>query len=267
MNDLRLLSCGIVRIGTKGKRSMQLFIKIRLQEPLVLPLSYHHIVQAAIYELVSSGDEEMGRLLHDEGASYEKRKYKLFCFSSLHGRSRVRNKRIAFSEYMYFEVRSVNEDFIRVLNSEIRKKGIRFGEKRYPVEYTKVRQRQIHQNRIQVRMLSPVTVRVTDPRSGESRSVAPWEDRFPGFINANFQRKYESWYGVPPEESVGISWTAIDRKKDEYVTRYKGHYVCGWRGTYELTGSPEALTFLYDTGIGSRNSQGFGMIELEGDSE
>lgn len=244
---------------------MQLFIKIRLQEPLVLPLSYHHIVQAAIYELVSFGDAEMGRLLHDEGASYEKRKYKLFCFSSLHGRSRVRNKRIAFTDYMYFEVRSVNEDFIRVLDQSIREHGIRFGEVRYPVEYTKVRQRRINQSRIRVRMISPVTLRVTNRESGESRYVAPWEEGFSEFIDANFQRKYESCYGISPAENVDIEWVAIDRKKDEYVTRYKGHYVCGWRGTYELTGSPEVLTFLYDTGIGSRNSQGFGMIELEGE--
>lgn len=244
---------------------MQLFIKIRLQEPLVLPLSYHHIVQAAIYELVSFGDGEMGRFLHDEGASYEKRKYKLFCFSSLHGRSWVRNKRIAFTDYMYFEVRSVNEDFIRVLDQAIREYGIRFGEVRYPVEYTKVRQRQICESRIRVRMISPVTLRVTNSERGESRYVAPWEEGFSELINANFQRKYESCYGISPAENVNIEWVTIDRKKDEYVTRYKGHYVCGWRGTYELTGSPEALTFLYDTGIGSRNSQGFGMIELEGE--
>ena len=246
---------------------MQLFIKIRLQEPLTLPLSYHHIVQAAIYELASSGDAELGRILHDEGAFYEKRKYKLFCFSSLHGRSSVRNKKITFSEYMYFEVRSVNEDFIHVLNSAIRQRGIRFGNRRYPVEYTKVKKRRIEESRIRVRMLSPVTIRVTDPCSGESRFVSPWEAEFPSLLNDNFRRKYEAFYGIPPEQPVNAEWLTLDRKRDRYVTQYKEHYICGWRGTYELTGSPEALTFLYDTGIGSRNSQGFGMIEVEGDQK
>ena len=34
-------------------------------------------------------------------------------------------------------------------------------------------------------------------------------------------------------------------------------------GEYELIGEPKYLDFLYQTGLGSKNAQGFGMFEVE----
>jgi CRISPR-associated endoribonuclease Cas6 len=38
--------------------------------------------------------------------------------------------------------------------------------------------------------------------------------------------------------------------------------VKGWSGFFELTGHPEFLSFALDAGLGSRNAQGFGMVEV-----
>ena len=51
-------------------------------------------------------------------------------------------------------------------------------------------------------------------------------------------------------------------EKDKYVTKYKGFYINAWFGMYVLTGKRQYLDFLYQTGIGSKNAQGFGMFEI-----
>lgn len=46
------------------------------------------------------------------------------------------------------------------------------------------------------------------------------------------------------------------------VTKYQGHYIIAWYGEYILSGKRKYLDFLYQVGIGAKNSQGFGMIEM-----
>ena len=65
-----------------------------------------------------------------------------------------------------------------------------------------------------------------------------------------------------PQEDLVIE-TVQFSEKDKYVTNYKGFYISGWYGTYRLKGKRKYLDFLYQTGIGDRNSQGFGMFDLK----
>lgn len=38
--------------------------------------------------------------------------------------------------------------------------------------------------------------------------------------------------------------------------------IKAWLGIYRLQGEPELISLAYDTGFGSKNSQGFGMFEI-----
>ncbi|AEH23307.1 CRISPR-associated protein Cas6 [Thermodesulfobacterium geofontis OPF15] len=49
--------------------------------------------------------------------------------------------------------------------------------------------------------------------------------------------------------------------KEVMVKHYNG-YVRGFKGVFELSGSPEILQFVYDYGFGIRTGQGFGLLEL-----
>jgi len=48
------------------------------------------------------------------------------------------------------------------------------------------------------------------------------------------------------------------------VTKYKDTWINGWKGMYRISGSSRALEFIYNTGLGSKNSQGFGLLEVIG---
>ena len=78
-------------------------------------------------------------------------------------------------------------------------------------------------------------------------------------MNENFRRKYCAAYGIEPDTDITVGDIARPRK---YVTQYRrGIYITAWHGEFDLRGTPEALDFLYQTGLGSRNSQGFGMFD------
>jgi CRISPR-associated protein Cas6 len=49
--------------------------------------------------------------------------------------------------------------------------------------------------------------------------------------------------------------------KEMVVKHYKG-YLRGFKGIFELEGSPEILQFVYDYGLGIRTGQGFGLLEI-----
>ncbi len=48
----------------------------------------------------------------------------------------------------------------------------------------------------------------------------------------------------------------------EVIVRHYNGYVRGFKGVFELEGSPEILQFVYDYGLGIRTGQGFGLLEI-----
>jgi len=52
------------------------------------------------------------------------------------------------------------------------------------------------------------------------------------------------------------------RSWDEKVVLFKDTVIKGWMGIYKLKSHPKILKLAYDTGLGSKNSQGFGMWEV-----
>ena len=88
----------------------------------------------------------------------------------------------------------------------------------------------------------------------------PIEKDFTERINNLFKKKYETYYGITPED-ITIKLVSVN-EKDKYVTKYKNTYITAWHGTYLLQGKKEYLEFLYYIGLGEKTSQGFGMFEV-----
>lgn len=86
---------------------MQLYVHIELDEPLVLPINYNHIIQAVIYRTLSVMPDYTD-FLHNRGYSSGHRQYKMFQFSQLKGKYRIKEKSIIFYSLLNWklEVRS-----------------------------------------------------------------------------------------------------------------------------------------------------------------
>lgn len=240
---------------------MQLIICHKLETDLVLPINYHYILQSAIYHAMENGDDYT-KQIHDSGYQYRKRNYRLFQFSLLKGRYRIENKRIIFSNEISFEVRSVDSKLILVLNEYFRKNGITYGNQHFDSLDTIIEDKTIEESDVLIKMRTPLTVHTTDKLTKKTYFYRPDQERFQELVSQNFNRKYYSYAGTNPSGNIHIEPVAFS-EKDKYVTKYKNFYISGWYGIYRLCGDRKYLDFLYQTGLGDRNSQGFGMFDTK----
>jgi CRISPR-associated endoribonuclease Cas6 len=53
------------------------------------------------------------------------------------------------------------------------------------------------------------------------------------------------------------------KKLKKRVVIYKDYVIKGWDGEFLVEGSKELMDIAYNAGIGSKNSQGFGCVEIK----
>ncbi len=239
---------------------MQLTISHDLSENLELPLNYHHMLQGIIYRSLSEMPE-YSRFVHDKGYDFMDRQYRMFVYGLLQGKYEIRDKRIIFKEHISFQVRSPEVSFVRLLKDSIKKNGISYFDKKYDKVNLLLENNVIKEDCITIQMQSPICVYSTDADSGKTHFYSPDEEEFYDAINDNFIRKYSAYMGIEPQTVLSIKPLKVTHR-DKMVTRYKGIYLSGWKGIYELYGDTEHLNFLYNAGLGSKNSQGFGLFEV-----
>ena len=239
---------------------MQLIIKHKVPNGLSLPINYNHILQAMIFHHLKSTGGNYYKI-HDCGAEFRKRVYKLFVFSLIRGRYRRKGRKIIFEDTVEYEVRSPEARLIQELAKSIRENGISYGETHFDDIELEIKDYEVESDRIHIRMSSPVCVYSTELKSGFTHYYAPEDTEFAELIYDNFVRKYQAYSGVTPVGKVEILPVKVI-EKDKFITRYKSTYVNGWNGEYLLKGPRKYLDFLYQVGLGSKNSQGFGMFQI-----
>ena len=109
-------------------------------------------------------------------------------------------------------------------------------------------------------MLSPICLHTTNPETHRTTYYNPHQEMFSLLAEENFARKYCAAFGEMPESGIRLSPLRIE-PGDKLVTRFKDLIIEAYGGRYVLEGDPAYLTFLYNTGIGAKNSKEFGMFE------
>lgn len=245
---------------------MQFRFYFRLDKPLTLPLGYHHILQGSVYHLIQGQNPEFSDFLHNRGYS-SNRQFKLFCFSLISAQfKKVKPPYITFFDEISFELRSPIREFcISVLNALTSIHTIELNNQSMTFEKCEVSNRAINESELRIRMLSPITLSTTvyENEKKKTRYFSPDEPDFEQAFKQNTYHKLSSAGFDAEDIDIEIYPVSVE-SKDKYVTKFDNRiYITGWTGEYVLSASPEVLTFLYDSGIGSRNSHGFGMFEAE----
>ena len=243
---------------------MQLRLYFDFPDKLTLPLSYHHILQGFIYNILSA-EPGYATFLHDHGYTDGNRPFKLFVYSLLEGTKKVSPPNITFTENITFELRSPMDDFCDIFYLALmHRERFHLGGQEIFLTGCVSTKRTVTRDEIKVRTLSPLCMNRTASEDDRKKTIylSPFDAGFSDAINNNFFRKYAAAYGCAPLGNVDIAPVNVT-DRDKYVTKFDDRiYITGWQGIYKLTGDPGALTFLYDCGVGSKNSQGFGMIEF-----
>ena len=239
---------------------MQLVVHIGLKEPFSLPINYNHILQAVIYRALNIAPE-YAAFLHDGGFSREQRQYKMFHFSQLSGKYQRNDKTITFFNEVTFEVRSTEPLLLRLLGQGLWEQGVTFGTQTYTDVYLELYDYTVEETELLIKMKAPLTVYATDSETRKTFYFGPDDPMFYDMINDNFYRKYQAYYGILPTSAIRLE-VCCNKPPQKVVTNYKGTYITAWRGTYKLSGERKYLDFLYQTGLGAKNAQGFGMFEI-----
>lgn len=230
---------------------------------IILPIDYNHMVQAMIYNQL---EKEVADFLHEEGFRKEKRTYKLFTFSRLLGRFRLDRKKgqIKFIGPIKLIISSPYNDFNNSIgNNILTNKYIRLGNNRLVAKELSVKKERVENQQITIDALSPITVYSTLLREDGRKFTYyfnPKEEDFSRIISENLRNKYKAFYGTePPKGEVIIESKGRSKMS---IINYKGFIIKGYMGRFTMLGPIPLLQLGLDAGIGSKNSQGLGCIEL-----
>lgn len=226
---------------------------------LRLPLGYHYFLQSMIYDLFRT-DPCYGDFLHGNGFHTGNKRFKLFVFCPLKGKHSIEGKEIVFHDSAALELRSPDAAFVQSFVTSCRPgKTLSLQGQAVTVLNCRLENAPLLQSGVRIRTVSPITVHVTD-ETRHTIYYKPEEAAFYEHIVRNAERKWQSFYGnIPFDLTLIPAENAAFRR---LVTVFKGTYITAWYGDFILHGSPQVLDFLYHTGLGARNSQGFGMFDL-----
>ena len=225
---------------------------------LILPIAYNSILQGIIYNNLSE-KPELSRFIHNNGYSFNSRKTKGFTFSNIEGKFRIDNKKIIFNGLISLRIRSINPILINTIANSIRNNGINYCGQQYNDVSCEIKDESVEEDSIYIQMVSPICIYQTI--DCKTIYYTPLDEEFYELLNDNFYRKYFSYFGIYPYSRINI--IPIDvREKDKIVTKYKNFYIMGYKGVYKLEGERKYLDFLFQVGLGSKCSQGFGMFDI-----
>lgn len=244
---------------------MRFRVKISFSYPLYLPIQYNHILQAFIYDSIP--DENFRRWLHQRGMTLGKRTFKMFTFSRLFGKFEINKKegKICFFDQVTFYVSSAVEEVIQELGNGFLSRRLQFLEQPVQVEEIQVMPEPDIEESAKINMLSPVVVYRTEikDRKKYTKYYNPEEKDFKELLRDNLYRKYKTMFNKEPQECHFdvVPLTKLNPKNFK-IMKYKGTVIKGWMGRYEIKASPELLRLAYDSGLGTKNAQGFGCFEI-----
>ncbi len=242
---------------------MQFQLSYVLPEPVSLPMGHHEVIQGYLYRILNAVPE-YSELLHDVGYTDGTRSYKLFVYGPLEGPYEIRNRTITFRDAVCLEVRSPMPDFCDIfMQAVMHAEHHELNRQELILQSCTMRRDLIHSDSVEIQMKSPLCLSTTEYIEGEKKTVyyRPEEPAFYEQVGENFRNKLMAATRQETDEEISLLPVRVS-ERDKYVTRFKGIYITAWKGIYRLSGSPQALSFLYDCGLGSRNAQGFGMFDL-----
>lgn len=248
---------------------LRIVFKSKEKEPLHVPKQNLHMIQAMLYSLLG---KEYGDFLHTQGYRNARNKpMKLFSFSWF------QNTRLEFDEKnvimpdgnFELSVTSPKQEFCNSLIEGIRtQKQCHIGERILDIQKILVTEYlDIEKNPdfpFSVALASPVMCHTTTCLNGKPyySFLFPEDTEFWTRINHNLKAKYSAMYpGKPiPEGNITCSAkTGLRRVKARFDVRSTVPYKGSW-GAFALDGPEEYKKLLLETGLGTKNSAGFGCV-------
>ncbi len=239
---------------------MELLLSLS-KERISLPIATSHTIQGLFYKALSA-NPAFATDLHESGKSASGRTFKLFTFSEPMGRYEVDGKTITYLSSVKLCFRAADPYVIQLLFTYFSEhKTVMLGDNEVTVSEVSLLDNGIFEESAHIRTLSPITVYQTE-ENGHTTYFTPDDVRFYRAIEKNAKRKWQSQFGEEEPFSFHIA-PCEDARFIKRATRFKETFITAWHGEFIIKGHPRVLNFLYQTGLGAKNSEGFGMFSVK----
>ena len=241
---------------------MKVCLVFSCPEPVPLPASYNHILQAALLAWLQ--DKEYTTFLHDTGYQGARRTFKLYSFSKLLGAHTVNRKtgRLTFRDTICVYLSSYMEEMEQfVINSLDEKRPLRLGNVLLPLEEAYFVE-DVYESCF-VQAVSPITIHSTfQLPTGTKKTYyyKPTEKDFSIMLRDNLIRKYKAVYDKELDNAEFSLVPLKDGSLKKEVVKYRETIIEGWTGRFFMSGSLELIQMALLAGAGARNSMGFGCL-------
>lgn len=224
---------------------------------IALPVRYKHLIQGWIYSLFQNS--EFGQFLHDTGYQADGKKFKMFVYSDLMGTFTVAEDLILYKGETKLEIASLSDPFITALVSHLQKDPkIILGSQILEVAQLKMETVPYFKGEkdLLIRTISPVTAYRSV--EGKFEYFIPGSPEFEEICLQNLQRKNEALFSSK-ELSFHITEVIKAQKRIVY---FKNTFYCAYKSVMRIRCDYRALDLILNTGLSSKGSAGFGMIEI-----
>lgn len=239
---------------------MQILLKMRPVQPLIIPNNYNYQLQSALYAML--GDVGESAFWHDNGFGVIT-KYKGFCFGKLEGKYVINseNRKLCFENNIYLEIRSPSFEFTDAFQRAVENHPyIKLYDTRLDIMEASLANLHLPSGNVTFEAVTPVAVHTTLP-DGHTYFYYPSEDEFAVRLQNNLRHKFEA-ISEKEADTVHISPCGEFKK---IVTKYKNYYITGYTGRFNVNTTIRMAEFIYNTGLGEKNSQGLGFVKVLGD--
>lgn len=232
-----------------------------------LPLHHNYLIQSMLYKNLSS---ELSDFLHKIGFFYNGRRFKLFTFSKIFSSKYfVKNGFIYYKSPITIYISSANDLFPKNWGKEfIKSSEIKLGNNILYLNYIESLPNIKISDNFFIKTLSPIVANKTIIENNKKIYLyfSPEEKEFKKLIKENIKKKYEILTGKKILD-FNFDINVIEKKFRIAPIKYKNFLIKGIEGIFEIYSDPKIFNAIYDAGLGSKNSQGFGMVKIIGNRD
>ena len=237
---------------------MQILLQLKPSKLLIIPFNYLYQLQSAVYAML--GEVYESDFWHDGGFG-DISKYKGFCFSGLSGRYKIDkiNKKIIFEDDVRFEVRSAVFEFIDAFQRAVEiHPYIRLFDTRLDIVGASLGNLHMTNGITSLKAVTPIVIRQTES-DGHTVYYSPDDEEFFSRICLNVEKKFRAINGY----DCDVIQIRPDGEMKKVVTKYKSTWITGYQGCIKIKTNYKTAEFIYNTGLGEKNSEGFGFVEID----
>lgn len=218
-----------------------------------------------IISLLKHCYEEYDKDYYDSLYESNKNEIKSFTFSLYMGNCKFEREEIIIPEkkiILNFSTSSI-EDSIYFYNSILQAKNKPYEIKGVSLTVNKIniiKEKIIAENFLDLRVLSPIVVRDHSGQNDETWYYSLNEEKGKEIFNSNLKQQLLDEFGTARELDINEIEIQVVSNKEVKIKHY-GIEVLSNIARLNIKAKPYILDYLYKSGIGSRRSQGFGMID------